>query len=71
MTTRRGFSSALAATLLVSAPITSEARGGQRGGVGGRRSSGGNGGGGNSGGCGSRGGAGYRKANGKCAGRNE
>ena len=72
MTTRRSFFGALLACLAVSMPIAADARGGRRG-SGGRRSGGygGSSSGGNSGGCGSRGGAGYRKANGKCAGRNE
>lgn len=60
---RRQAFAALAVLFLSTVTVESEARG-RRGG--GRRSGGGSG-----GGCGSRGGAGYRKANGKCAGKNE
>ncbi len=69
---RRGLLGLVLAAALLPIATEAEARGG-----GGRKSgsrdgrSGSSGGGGNSGGCGSRGGAGYRKANGKCAGRNE
>jgi uncharacterized membrane protein YgcG len=67
MTTRRALFTALLGTLVT--PLV-EAKGSK--GSGSRRSkSGSSGRGGNSGGCGSRGGAGYRKANGKCAGKNE
>jgi hypothetical protein len=77
--TRRGFFSALIAVAALAVVPEAEARGRSGGSRshshsgGGRsgRSSGGYGGGGSRGGCGSRGGAGYRKANGKCAGRNE
>lgn len=68
MQTRRSFFAALFVALAL--PTESQARGGRRGGGSSRRSGGGYSG-GHSGGCGSRGGAGYRKANGKCAGRNE
>ena len=70
MQTRRSFFTTFFVALVL--PIESQARGSRRGGGGSHRSGGGySGGGGNSSGCGSRGGAGYRKANGKCAGRNE
>lgn len=70
MTKRRLFFEALLASLAVALPIAADAKGGRRGG-GSRRSGGSGYSGSGGGGCGSRGGAGYRKANGKCAGRNE
>ena len=63
--TRRGFFAALLAVAAVAIAPDADAKGRRRSGGGKARRSGGRG------GCGSRGGAGYRKANGKCAGRNE
>lgn len=66
---RRKALSILGALALTAAAVPAEARGHRTGSYhsGNSHYRGGSG----RGGCGSRGGAGYRKANGKCAGRNE